>query len=226
MAIMTAIHDRKMPLRMEPNPLDKATIVSVFPKDIYDFKPMVFPGLFQIPAAKQDDFQVVTIGPSSWFKEMEEGQPFLEITHSAVAMADSFIKDYCAQLGCEMGTKMPGLFYLAGRVSKAEVREKYRDKIELAITKQRGFFENLVKIADVMWARTNGNPLGISDDAKLAATYLGLKDKVWLADFRSMELKPCLSCGELVNYNYPVCKHCKAIINKDLAAKLEIKFAL
>jgi hypothetical protein len=226
MPLMLGIHPNIMPIRMTPNPLDKCTIVSIYPKRIYDNKPMIFPGLFMMEPAKANDFEILVIGPSSWFKEMEEGQPYLEITSSSMVMAESFIKDWCAQVGVEYGSKMPGLFYVPGSHDKNSIKALHQDKLDQAEIRQKEFFRNLVAIADVMWARTNGNPLVISEDAKLGAQYLGLTDKPWIKDFQATELRACLACGEFINYRFPVCRFCKAIVNPELAGELKIKFAV
>jgi hypothetical protein len=224
MGMLPGFFRNQPPQRQPVNPLDKCTIVSVFPKDIYDSKPMVFPGVFAMKAAKENDFNTLIVGPSSWWKEMEEGQPPLEIIHSSIQMAESFIKDYCAQIGVEYGSKMPGLFFVPGAVSKDEILKKYSNKLDEYRDKQKEFFHNLVKLADIMFARTNGNPITISDDARLAANYLGMKDKPWLLDYQTMEKSPCKFCGEFINPKYPVCKHCHCVIDVELANKMNIRF--
>lgn len=222
-------------MRMPVNEFDKSTIVTVYPKEIHELKPTLFPGVFSIPACGgKDQFELLVVGPSSWFKEMEEGQPFLEIPTSSVQVAESVVLDYVnGILGCNMGDVMPGLFFIPGEWTKQSIL-KYVDKksgksfvmlLAEAREKQKKWFGELVKIADTLWARTNGNPLSISDDARMAAEQLGLQ-KSWMQDFKQMELDNCPSCGELVNKSYPVCKHCKAIINQTKANELGLKFAV
>ena len=95
----------------------------------------------------------------------------------------------------------------------------------MAKMKQKNWFTELVKIADVDWARTNGNPRAISDDSRLAAQKLGLQ-KAWMQDFRAVELNNCPACGAMININYPVCSNCKNIINTEKAKSLGLKFAI
>lgn len=216
----------QVPQRAEVNPLDKTTIVSIYPKDIYEYNPSIFPGTLKIKACKVvGEFQTTVIGPSSWWKEMDEGQPPLEITTNSIQMADGYIKVYCQQVGVEYGTKQPGLFFIPGTPNEAEIKKNHKDKLDKAEVQQKLFFHELVKLADTMFARTNGNPITISDDARMAANYLGMKDKVWLRDYQTMEKIPCKACGEFLNPAFPVCKHCHAINNNELAEKLGIKFA-
>jgi hypothetical protein len=79
-------------------------------------------------------------------------------------------------------------------------------------------------MSDVDWSRTNGNPLAISEIARLAAQYLKLQ-KPWMQDFQAFQLDACPACGQLTNLKYPVCKHCKAIVNPERAKELNLQFA-
>ncbi len=220
-------------IRTPSNPLDKSTIVSILPKEIYETKPTLSPGTFHIPAAKPDDFELLVVGMSSWWKEVEEGQPYLEIPTSSLNMAESIIRDYVNGIvGCNMGDKMPGLFFVPGAYNKITILAyvgadgtTFKQLMDVAKQKQINWYKELVSIADVDWARTNGNPISVSDDSRMAAQFLGLKDKGWMQDFRAYELVPCKACGELMNPAYPVCKHCKAITNPKAAEELGLTFA-
>ncbi len=84
-----------------------------------------------------------------------------------------------------------------------------------------------MRIADILWARTNGNPLAISDDSRLAAEKLGLtSQKNWMGDFRARELTNCKACGHMINPVYPVCPNCKNVIDEEKAKSLNLKFAV
>src|SRR6266571_1125729 len=89
--------------RLPINPLDRSTIVSIYEKQIQINNPTLFPGSYLIPAAPIDSFELLIVKPASWFKEMEEGQPFLEIQNSSIQVAESIIRDYSNGLvGCNM----------------------------------------------------------------------------------------------------------------------------
>lgn len=214
------------------NPFDKCTIVSAYPKKVVEIKSTMFPSRFVIEAAPEGDVSLLLVEPSSWWKEMDEGQPYLEIQTGSIIVADSIIKDFCnGLLACNMTDKMPALFSIPGEwnksnIAKASVDGKaYPLLLSEAIAKQRNWYQELVRISDIMWARSNQNPITISDDARIAAEKLGLS-KSWMQDFKTFEMTNCVACGELINPAYPVCKHCKNVINKDLAKKLDLKFAV
>lgn len=208
------------------NPLDKCTIISIYPKEIDEKKVSIQPGEFHLDSGSYDKPTILIVGPSSWWKEVDEQQPLLEITNSSIQIADSVVKDYVGSLlGVIIPEVMPGLFYIPGVISVDQLKKDYRPRLDNALKAQRNWYMELVKLADVMWSRTNGNPLTISDDMRLAAQELGMKDKPWLKDFQTMELVPCPSCGTLRNNSYPVCAICKTVIDKAKFESLGLKFA-
>lgn len=215
-------------IRATPNPLDKATIISIFPKVMPpEKKPTIQPGIFQIPYGTFTKPGLLVVGPSSWWKETDEGQPLLEIPHSALTVAHSVVRDWAVGLlACDMGDIRPGVFYIPGEITEADLIKKveYKALLEQANVRQKNWFAELVRIADTLWARTNGNPLTISDDMKLAAKELGL-EKPWIKDFTHISMVNCKACGALKNPAYPVCPNCKSVDNPEAAQKLGIVFA-
>ena len=206
---------RRRTIRAPVNPLDKSTVVSIFPRLVHEDKVTLTPGIFDIPSGTYDKPAILIVGPSSWWKEMEEDQPLLEVTCSSIQIADSIVKDYSnGLLGCDTSDTGPGLFFIPGEFSVEQIKKDHKVRLDLAQTKQRNWYANLVKLADSMWARTNGNPLSIDDLMRLAAQELGMKDKPWLKDFTTIELTPCPSCGTLRNSSFPVCAICRTIVDK------------
>lgn len=229
---------KRRTIRAPVNPLDKSTIVSIYPKYIVERKYTIQPGVFEIPAGTYEKPAILVVGPSSWWKEIDENQPLLEIPHSSVQIADSVVKDYCNGIhGCDMGDKMPGLFFVPGAkfnfidntvdiaATTKWILEEKKAELQLAYQRQVNWFKELVRQADSLWSRTNGNPLSISDDMKLAARSLNLMDKEWLKDSQIMELVRCKACGSLKNPLYPVCANCKAIDDPEKAKELGLVFA-
>src|SRR5262245_46089951 len=99
--------------RAPVNPLDVSTVVSIFPFEIVETKPTLQPGKWTIPAGSFEKPSYTPIHPSSWWKEVDENQPLLELPVSSILVADSIVKDYCnGLLECDMATAMPGLFMI------------------------------------------------------------------------------------------------------------------
>jgi len=223
-------------IRGPVNPLDKSTIVSILPKEVIERKITIQPGVFIIPPGTFDKPAVLIVGPSSWWREFDDEQPLLEIPHSSIQVADSVVKDYCNGVHCcDMAGAMPGLFYVPGcKQDKADqplipetiawIKSEYKTALETANMRQKRWFEELIKQADSLWARSNGNPLAISDDMRMAARESNLQDKDWMKNFQFVNMVRCFACGALKNPLYPVCASCRAIDPNNPLAK-DVKFA-
>lgn len=217
----------RQPVRASTNPFDKSTIFSIWPKPVYERKITLSPGEFVIPAGSVDNPATLVIGPSSWWREVGEHEPLLEISQPSAVIADSLCKDYMnGMLGCDMIDSMPGLFWLPGDVSVEALRKEHKKHLLEAERKQKNYFQALVKLADAMWARSNGNPLAIYGDSILAAKHLGL-EKEWSSGFaeHAPTIVRCVACGSMRNPLFPICPTCKTVVDHELAKKMNIKFA-
>ena len=213
-------------IRAEVNPLDKSTIVSILPKPISERKITIQPGTFELKPGTFESPSILVVGTSSWWREIDEHQPLLEIPVSSIQVADSVVKDYCnGLLACNMGDQAPGLFYVPGEMTVEKLKRDYMPLLVSAQAKQRKWFMELIRIADILWSRSNGNPLSISDDARLACREMNIASKPWLGDIQAAELVRCIACGSLRNQNFPICQTCKAIVDPELAKKLNLTFA-
>lgn len=209
-------------IQSKPNPLDKCTVVSIYPKEFKEHKPTIQPGFFHIPKGSFESPSILVVGPSSWWREIDEFQPLLEIPTSSIQIAHALINDYVVgMLGIRNDAK-PGFFFVPGSFTVNEIKTKYKSELESAKNRQDNFYKNLVKIADTGWAKTNGNPLSISDDMRMAAVELNMRNKDWMSDFAHLEMIRCIACGNMRNPNYPMCQHCKTIIDFDKAKELGI----
>lgn len=207
------------------NPMDKSTIVSIYPKDITAQKLTLSPEMYFIPKGSVEHLGILVVGTARWWKDTSPEEPLIEIPVSSPQVAESIVNDYCNGIfGCDMEQSKPGLFWIPGAFTADKVKKEFPHLIEQAVERQRIFYRNLIKHADSLWARSNGNPLVISDDMRMAAVELGQRDKDWMADHRSAEMVRCNACGSMKNPKYPVCATCKAIDHEHPGAK-GIKFA-
>lgn len=223
MPVGTFLSQNRQTLRAPVNPLDKSTVVSILPKRIYEEKPTIQPGLFVMEPGSIENPSLLVVGPSSWWKEIDESQPLLEIPVSSIQIANSIVRDYCNGLiACDMEGIMPGMFFVPGEITLAILKKEYKSTLDTAITKQRNWYAALVKLGDALYSNSGGNPLAISGDMRLAARELGLTNKDWMADFKSMEMIRCVACGSLRNPLYPICGTCHNIIDIERAKELNI----
>lgn len=211
------------------NPADKATIVSIFPRDIVEVKYTIFPQRYTIPAAEPNDFSLLVLsGASSYIPSSTERMPPTEVQINSAHLADSILKDYFQSTLLVNNTRRPGLFWIPGEFDKKTILSypKFNILLDTARDQQKEWFIASVEEADVLWSRTNGNPRSISDDARLAADLLGLSSqKPWMSNLVASRLDACPACGELINLDYPVCKYCHAVIDKKKADELGLTFA-
>lgn len=208
--LLSVLNRRTM--RAPVNPADKSTIVSIYPLEIFEVKPTIEPGEFRIPAGTRERPGCLIVGPSSWWKELEENQPLLEIPQYSNVVAESVVKDWAqSMLACDMGGAVPGVFYVAGAVSGMDILIKHKDRLDLAYEKQKNWYLALCNMADALWSTSGGNPRSISKIMRIAAKELGLEDKPWIKDFQMAAMHRCEACGGLRDSLYPICPHCKVV---------------
>lgn len=192
------------------NPMDRCTIVNISPLDIDETKHTIQPGRFKIPAGSYANPSILVVGPSSWWKELEEDQPLLEIVNNSMQVANSIVDDYVKSLlYCSGDVVCPGLFFIPGEFKLADILTKHRGMLDKYQAAQKRWYAELVKAADSLWARSNGNPTSVNDLQRLAAKELGQNDKDWLQNFQATETVLCIACGQVRNPKYPICPNCK-----------------
>lgn len=202
---------RRKTVRAPVNPLDRATVVSILPRPINETKPTLQPGTFHINAGTFEKPSLLVVEPSSYWIDINEDQPLLEVPVASIIVAQSIVKDYAnGLLACDMNTRMPGLFFVPGEHTVSEIKEKYNSNLIKAKFLQNAWFSQLVLMGDALWARSMGNPLAIDDWMKLAANELGL-EKEWTKTYTMTEMTRCVACGAVRNPNFPVCGTCGAV---------------
>jgi len=229
---------RRRTIRAEINPMDKSTVVSIYPRALDESNKWTLqPNEYRIHAGSYEKPAILIVGPASWWRDVDPDQPLLEIPVGSFLIADSIVKDFCNSIyACDMGDNVPGLFYVPGckfdkegrpsnELTAQWIKIEYKTLLDKAKARQDNWYRTLIKIADTSWARTNGSPLAISDDMRLAAKELGL-DKEWSKDARAVDMVRCVACGNLRNPAYPVCLHCRTVIDKEAYDKLNLKPAV
>lgn len=223
--------------RLPKNPIDVTTIVSVLPKPILENRPMMQPPTFLIPAAPEGEFSILVVNSGVWLKEIELDN-FQEMYIPSAILAKSIIEDSTFSMLGASPTIGPGVFMIPGKFTIGELRKdpvivldpdhpetarKFSTYLKDAYERQRRWYNEIITQTDSLWARSNGNPLVVSDDARLAAKELKVS-RDWMQNFSAIEKEACKACGNLVNPSYPVCPNCKTIINEAKAKELGLKF--
>ena len=218
--------------RLPKNPIDKCTIVSVYPREIVEIKHTISPPKYVIPAAPENGYSLLVVESAIWLKEMPDDAPLQEMYVGSMILAQSIITDYSNGLFAAGAGRGPGLFFIPGAYDKKSIKlyvtpdmVTFSDLLKRANDMQRNWYTTLITQTNAVWARSNGNPLCVSEDAKLAARELNINPD-WMQDFKLINMSNCQACGTIVNPSYPICPNCKAVVNQDLAKERDIKFAV
>ncbi len=212
-------------VRQDVNPYDKATIVSIFPKEVKVNNFTLTPGRYIIPPGSVEKPSLLVVGSASWWKEVDPKEPLLEIPQSSLVIAESIINDYCNGIwGCNMIDCKPGLFWVPLEKTIEQVKKEHSGLLEKAILAQKNYYQLMLRFADTNWAASGGSPLTINEEMRMAAKYLGQEDRDWMKDQLMMTQVRCFACGTMKDPRFPVCPACRAIDQTHSAAK-GLKFA-
>ena len=89
------------------------------------------------------------------------------------------------------------------------------EELNAAAARRDAFYHRLVQDGDTLWARGHSFR-EISDLHRRAAIALGI-EREWA--YVPTRMKECPACGEKVKEGVAVCRHCRAILNEEKAAK-------
>lgn len=216
--------DHRRTVRMYDSEFDRSTIVSMYPLEVMEIKHTIEPGRFYIPPASPAHPKLLIVTGSSWWRDIAPDEPMLEVPQPSHMVAHAIVNDHNrAMFGFEADKAHPALFWLPGVVTLEELDKKFKAEKDKNIERQRAWFNNLIKEADKLWARTNGNPAAVPTIAKVAANEMGQK-RAWMESFSPEEVIKCPACGVLVNPAFPICANCKTVINKKKAEELKLEF--
>lgn len=211
--------------RMRPGPVneqDKSTVVSIYNKIIVERKSTIQPGHFRIPAGSVEKPSLLVVGQSRWWREVDPDQDLFEVPVGSAQVANSIVVDYWNGLIGANEFARPGLFFLIGAITYDSLIKNHQKALKEAEAKQNAWYQALVHMGDVSWARTNGNPLSISEDMRAAAKALNLTAKDWMSDFTMMDNVRCVACGQPRNPKFPICPSCHIVVDKKLYDSLQL----
>ncbi len=189
----------------------KATVVSLFPLEIAEMKPGLYPGYFVIPAAPFGEISWLVVGDSVYYQETKN-DIMTPVKTSFHTVADSIVGDFVrSHIGRVVEHAEPGVFWVPGAYdSQEQIRRAYPDKIAEAETRQKRWFEELVKIADDTYSRTRRHT-SVSALQRLAATYLGIA-RPWVLRTND-SANTCPFCKAETPYGAVKCPNCREILD-------------
>lgn len=199
------------------------TVVSIFPFQTMEFKPGLSNGRFIIPAAPEGDFIVVHISDSFYMERQLGTDRSLKIPVLAEDIAKSIINDFSdTHVGSSDGAK-PGMFFVPGKLSKAEILSKHKIELEAAKKSQINWLTNLVALADDDFSRFHQVKM-INDTQKYAARFLKL-EREWLIDYTANledanNSTKCEACQTVISKLVVKCASCGYIRDKVKAMEM------
>lgn len=171
------------------------TVASISDQDWYISRTH---GVYHIPACPQSEpYALLLIRARGDAIDLGDNRRFPFIT-SAREIAEDLLQDL----------RDHGIFVCTGARPSAEELSAARDRRD-------AFYRQLVGDGDTMWARGHSFR-EISDLHRRAALALGI-EREWA--YVPSHLADCPACGEKVKPNVAVCKHCRAILDPEKAAK-------
>lgn len=204
-----------------------ATVISLVPFPINEFKPGMVPGNFAIEAAPEGGFSTLLVKKCKHGVYLDENRPTLIVPTAPEEVAESICFDYKkGQMGLQMGVAEPGLFWVPGDYTTEEglktVKAVHAKDFLEAMKKQMAWFKALVSQADDAWGKFKMRAM-ISEPQKIAAQRLKL-NREWLLEGEvEAALSECPACFEKVHPRAIICRACNAILNQKEYDKL--KFA-
>ncbi len=173
----------------------QATIASVSDQDFYVTRTY---GVFHIPARPSSEAcALLVVTPRTDALDLGDNHRF-PFTISARDIAEDIIQDL----------EQHGIFVCAAERPSEEELASAREVRD-------AWFRQLIAEADEMWARGHSYR-EISDMHRRAVMFMKLEREWAYVPQRSVE---CPACGEQLRAGVAICKHCKAVLDPERAAK-------
>lgn len=196
----------------------KATVVSLFPLEINEYKPGLYPGYFVIPAAPHGEFTWLTVGDAIFYQETKN-DVMTPVKTSFDVLAESIVGDFMrSHIGRIVEVAEPGIFWVRGEYDDArKIRYDHEEKIIEVEKRQLKWYEELVKMADDTYSRTRRHT-SVSALQRLAAQRLGYAAP-WMTRMNSSD-NTCKFCKAETPYGAVKCPNCREIL--DMVAYREL----
>jgi hypothetical protein len=199
---------------MEDTYKDQSTIISIYPADINEFKPGLYPGRFQLDACKNEELpKFLHIGLSIHMVNIPDKPP-MPVETASYTIAKAIVRDFFDSQ-CEHDPENnahPGIAALPGIVNLADFMSKHKPLHETMKKSQNAWGMKLVSENDVKWNRYKNikmmYPLGIHFAKKFGFT---AEQKPWLENIVDDIVKvvpKCPVCANAVSPTALVCTNC------------------
>lgn len=196
--------------------MNNATLISIVPFPIAEFKPGIYPGFFEISASRDEVPEVLVIGESVYHVELDESRT-ITVKCLADDIAKSIVDDYVVSnlAYSEEDDAAPGIMWVSGKLSRGEILSRFSEAIDNLKGRQRRWFMKLVQMADDDWEKTRQHK-AISDMQRYAAKSLRLERPWIIAPSKDNEgMIKCPACQSFISSLAIVCAQCRCVINME-----------
>ena len=177
---------------------DAAATVSIASVSDQDWYVSRTHGVYHIPACgKTQSYALLMITARGDALDLGDNRRF-PFTISARDIADDLLQDLHDH----------GVFVCAGARPSGE-------ELATATERRNAYYHNLISDGDLMWARGHSYR-EISDMHRRAAISLGVEREWAYVPTKTID---CPACGEKLKAGVAVCKHCRAILDFEKAAR-------
>lgn len=195
------------------------TVVSLLPLIINEEKPHMLPSTFRVPAAVYGKIAILHVEEGiHWVPDPILDRSLKQVT-SPSEMSRSIVDDYTSAHICLGEDCMPGLFWVEGRLTVAEVEQHHKGKIRKYKTMQDNWFHALCNMADADWHK-NHNMMAVSNLQRMAARSLGLAEKYEWVQMESVSTTECPFCKFRIALGSIKCINCKEVVDQAAYNKL------
>lgn len=213
----------------------RATVISLVPFPINEFKPGLYPGQFDIPPSVDGEPQCLVIPECLFYVYIDKDRGHYRVPAPSYKVAESIVQDYnSAQLRAGVDCH-PALFYKIGEFTKDQAKQQFADDLKRIRQIQMNWFMELVLLADDDWEKTRQHAV-ISDTQRFAARALdpnNTKQRPWLLSIpkeivsaESIETTICPACGSDIPKSVILCRYCHCILDPEKYKKLSFAAAL
>ena len=193
-----------------------ATLVSLFPLEVVEKKPLI-PSVYQVAPSRGDDQpEILIVREGIFHVYLDEFRGMMTIKTPAITVAESIVRDFMDSQYMASADARPALWHLPGEWTIDEIlaTSEQRNRLVTENRIQLEWFKRLIIVADDEWSKFHQHRM-ITEVQKVAATRLRL-NREWAIEYTPENNIDCPACGILINRKVAVCKECGCIINKDL----------
>jgi len=196
-----------------------ATVISMVPFEINEFKPGMTPGNFHLDMAPVDGFTTLLVKKCRHGVYLDENRPVLIVPTAPEEVAEAICFDYKkGQMGLKLEEAEPALFWVPGDFTDpsthAQLKSQFAADFREAAEKQIRWFKVLVEQADDSWSKFHLRGI-ISLPQKIAAQRLKL-NREWLLEGEvELALSECPVCFQKVHPKAILCRGCNNVLKPE-----------